>query len=249
MAPIVISFIAFAIIFGGALGGLLLPGHHLPNETKDVVRGGAGLVATIAGLVLGLLIASANSSYDTQGGQVRRMAADLILLDELLAEYGPDTHNARELLRKAVGPLVGRIWRTSSSIATNDGPFRATAVGESANLEIEQLSPQNDVQRSLKTRAIQVATDLAQTRLLLFENADSSIPTPFLVILVVWLGLIFFSFGLFARGDTTAIAALFIFALSASCALFLILELNQPFTGLLQISNAPLLNALTPLTP
>ena len=106
MSPLAISLIAFCIIFGGALVGSLLPGYRLPEGTKDVVRLGAGLMGTIAGLVLGLLIGSANSSYETQSNQVRQMTAEVILLDNLLGQYGPETQKVRALLRASIRPFV-----------------------------------------------------------------------------------------------------------------------------------------------
>jgi hypothetical protein len=112
---------------------------------------------------------------------------------------------------------------------------------------IEQLSPQNAVQRSLKDRALQASVDLGQTRLLLLEQSGSSIPVPFLAILIFWLAMIFTSYGLFSRVNPTVLAALFVYALSASTAIFLILELSQPFSGLMQTSSAPLRHALAPL--
>jgi hypothetical protein len=246
-----VSLIAFAVIFGGVFVGALLrntlPGHHLADDAKDVVRLGTGLIGTIAALVLGLLIASAKGSYDTQTSQVRQVTANIVLLDRLLAQYGPETRPARELVRRAVGPLVERIWRENTSDSAKNAPFEATSVSELAYAKIQELSPQNDAQRSLKGRALQIGTDLAQTRLLLFEQADSSIPAPFLAVLIFWLTIIFASFSLFSRLNPTLIAALLLFALSASAAIFLILELNQPFAGLLQISSAPLRNALPPL--
>jgi len=238
MSPIVVSSIALAVILGGALFGALLrntlPEHHLVDDTRDYVR-------------LGLLIASANSSYDTESSQVRHLTADIILLDKLLDQYGSESHDARDLLRRAVEPLVDRIWRQDSSESTKGTPFRATAVSEDAFARIQELSPKSDAQRSLKDRAIQVATDAAQTRLLLFEHADNSIPMPFLAVLVFWLAVIFMSFSLFSRLTPINIAALLVFAISASAALFLILELSQPFVGLMQISSTPLRNALAPL--
>jgi hypothetical protein len=113
--------------------------------------------------------------------------------------------------------------------------------------EILKLSPQNVAQRSLQVRAIDASTDLAKTRLLLFARAGGSIPIPFLAILIFWLTVIFASFSLFANNNATTIAALCIFALSASASIFLILELSQPFTGLMMISDGPLRNALAPL--
>jgi hypothetical protein len=250
LSPIAVSLIAFAVILGGAFAGTFLrkalPDHHLADDAKDIIRLGAGLIGTIAALVLGLLIASAKSSYDTQSGQVQHLTADVVLLDQLLAQYGPEARPIRQLMRQALGPLVDRLWGVSGA-APKDAPFAATAVSETSFTKIGELAPQTDAQRSLKARAIQVSTDLAQMRLALFVQASSSIPMPFLAVLVFWLAIIFASFSLFSRLNPTLVAALVVFALSASAALFLILEMSEPFAGLMQIPNAPLRNALAPL--
>jgi len=211
------------------------------------VRLGTALISTIAALVLGLLIASANSSYETQSGEVNRLTADIILLDRLLAEYGPDAHAVRDHLRPAVNSLVDRIWRENAASAAVQAPFEATAAAEAVFAEIVALPAQNETQRALKARGIDVSGDIARTRLLLFAQAGSSLPLPFLTVLVFWLAMIFASFSLFSRLNATLIVALFVFALSASGAIFLILELGQPFGGLMQISSEPLRHALAPL--
>lgn len=251
MSPIVLSLITFVFILGGAAVGAILrntlPDHHLAEDSKDVVRLGAGLVGTMAALVLGLLIASAKSSFDSQSSQVQHLTADLILLDRLLAQYGPEARPSRDLLRRAVDTLVERIWQEKSSDSTHSAPLETIAAGDDAYTRILELSPQNEAQRSVRTRAIEVSTDLARTRLLLFEQADKSIPMPFLTVLVFWLAIIFASYSLFSRLNPTLMAVLFVFALSASAAIFLILEMGQPFAGLMQISSAPLRNALAPL--
>jgi len=253
VSPIVLASIAFLVIMGGVLLGAVLrnalPGHHLADDAKDVVRLGTGLVGTIAALVLGLLIASAKNSFDTQSSQVRQTTASIVVLDQILAQYGPEARAARELLRGAIDPLVERIWRENRTGSAKAAPFAPGAGAQSTYAKILALSPQDDVQRALKDRAVQVATDLAHDRLLLFEQADDAIPMPFLAVLVFWLTIIFASFSLFSRLNPTVVAALVVVALSASAALFLILEMNQPFAGLMQISSAPLRNALAPLGP
>ncbi len=250
MSPMAMSFIAFACIFAGTFLGMFLrnklPGHHLSGDTKDVVRLGTGLIATIAGLVLGLLIASANGTYETQSGQVKQLTANIVL-DTTLAQYGPETDSVRNLLRRALATLAGRIWRENRSDSGKAEPFEASAAALSLYDEILKLSPRNETQRSLQARAIETSNELAKTRLLLFAKAGGSIPMPFLVVLVSWLAIIFVSFSLFADNNATTIAALCIFALSASASIFLILELSQPFTGLMMISSEPLRNALAPL--
>ena len=253
MNGVPISLIAFATIFGGAFIGAWLrrqlPEHHLGDATKDIVRLGTGLLGTLSALVLGLLIASANSSYDTQNTYVRRLTANLILLDEILDQYGPEARPARDLLRRSVGPLVDRMWRRSGAVGNTQGPFRASAVAERTYATIQELSPSNDAQRALKSQALQTFTDLAQVRLELFARGGSAIPTPFLAMLIFWLTIIFASFSLFTRLNPTLVVIICIFALSASGAIYLILELSQPFGGVIQIPSSQLLSALEPLGP
>lgn len=247
MSPLALSCVIFLLVLGGIFIGSAfrraLPEHHLSKETQDVVRLGAGLTATIAALVLGLLIGGAKGAFDTRSSQVKQLTANVILLDNLLAQYGPEATPVRKLLRGAINPIADRLWHEKAT----SGPFATSSEGEKLYLAIQALSPQNDIQRSLQARAVQVANDLAQTRLLLFVETDNQMPTPFLAILVFWLFIIFLSFSLFSDLNATALAFLCVFGLSASCAIYLILELNEPFNGLMRISDVPLLNALAPL--
>jgi hypothetical protein len=253
MSPLSLSLIAFACVFGGTFLGMFLrsrlPGHHLSGDTKDVVRLGTGLIGTMAALVLGLLIASANSTFETQRSQVKQLTANIVFLDLTLAQYGPETDSLRNLLRRAVATLADRIWRENGSDSGKADAFEASAGALSFYREILKLSPGDETQRSLQTRAIDTSNDLTKTRLLLFAQAGGSIPMPFLVILISWLTIIFGSFSLFADNNATTVGALGLFALSASASIFLILELSQPFTGLMMISSEPLRNALAPLSP
>ena len=242
---------AFTFIFGGALLGMLLrlvlPEPHLNPDTKDVIRLSTGLIATLSALVLGLLIASAQSTFQAQNNQIKQMTANVILLDNILARSGAEADSVRVLLRSSVKSLVGRIWGDErNSVATKGAPFEAST---SANLffdKLLELSPRNDAQRLLQTRAVQIGIDLAQTRIL-FAQSDGGIPEPFIAVLVFWLAIIFVSFGLFARPNLTIVAALLASAFSASAAIFLILDLSHPFSGWMAISSAPLSNALAPL--
>ena len=249
MSAAALSGIIFVLTLGGIfLGALLrhtLPKHHLSEDAQDVVRLGVGLIATIAALVLGLLIAAAKGSFDTQDNQVKQITADLILLDNILAQYGPDARPIREQMRGTIGPFADQLWREKQVGAA--ARFEANAAAEKVYLDIQGLSAQNDLQRALQSRAAQLSNDLAQARLLLFVESDSLIPAPFLAILAFWLVIIFASFSLFSPLNVTVFTCLSLFALSAACAIFLILELSKPFTGLLTISSAPLRNALGPL--
>jgi hypothetical protein len=242
--------VAFTFIFGGALVGMLLrlvlPEPHLNPDTKDVIRLSTGLIATLSALVLGLLIASAQSTFQAQSSQIKQITANVILLDNLLARSAAEAEPVRVLLRGSVKTLVGRIWGERDSAKTKAAPFEASASSQLFFDKLLELAPQNDAQRLMQTRAIQVGIDLAQTRVLLAE-AGSGIPKPFIAVLVFWLTIIFVSFGLFARPNLTIVVALLASAFSASAAIFLILDLSHPFSGLMAIPSAPLSNALAPL--
>ena len=239
----------FTCVFGAAAAAMLvrnaLPKHHLSADTKDLVKLAMGLVATMAALVLGLLVASAKGSYDTQKAEVVQMAGKVAFLDRTLAHYGPEAVEARAVLRRALEVAITRIWPENK---LQEGPLAPPAAGGEAVFDVlQKLAPQTEAQRTLKALALALASDLGQMRWLLFEQAGSSISTPLLVIVVFWLAILFFSFGLFGPANSTAVAALMVAALSVSGAIFLVLELDQPFSGLIQISNQPMLNALSQL--
>jgi Protein of unknown function (DUF4239) len=253
MSPTLTSLIAFACIFGGTFVGMFLrkrlPGEHLSGETKEVVRLGTGLIATIAGLVLGLLIASANGTFQTESGEVKQLTANIVFLDRTLAIYGPETASARDLLRRSTAILADRIWRENSRKSDTAETFEASAESLSMYAEVLKLSPQSEAQRSLQARAIDALNEIAKTRLLLYTKLGGSIPMPFLAVLVSWLTIIFASYSLFANNNVITISALCIFAASASAAIFLILELSQPFSGLMMMSDDSFRGALGPMVP
>ena len=233
MSPLAISAVIFVCVYGGALAGMSLhrrlPEPHRSTETRDVVKLGMGLVATMSALLLGLLISSAKSSYDTQKSELTLVTSRLVFLDRALAHYGPETKEIRGLVRQAALHLVHELWPDTPPAA----PADAGAIFD----RIQALSPQDEGHRLLQAQALTLAIELGQTRGLMIEQRGSSVSTALLSIVVFWLAIIFVSFGLFAPRNATVKAALLVCALSVSCAIFLILEMDRPFEGLLQISN------------
>ena len=242
-----VTFVSIAV--GGALGMLIrirLPDAGLIAESKEVVRLGAGLMGTVAALVLGLMIASAKNSYDTQIANVRQLTANIILLDELLEQYGPETGEARTMIRRAAAITVQRVWRESVATDTTE-TFTPSRAAAQFFLTLESLSPTNDVQRAIKPRLMDVATDLTRTRLLMFVHFDNPIPAPLLIIVILWLTVIFASFTLFADANAVVAVASLVYALAVSSALFLIVDMSQPFTGLMKIPSEQLKHVLPQL--
>jgi hypothetical protein len=245
------SLIICALLIGGALSGVLLrrllPDSHLDTHAKDIVRLGCALIATITGLVLGLLINSGKNSFDAQRDDIRLLTAKIEMLDYLLDEYGPQARPAREELRKVLPDMIDRIWDDGTT--KQNKPFAATAVGHTTYQMVAALSPTTEAERTIRNQALELANTILQTRLILHEQSSTRMPLPFLVVLVFWLYILFVSFCLFSPLNPTAFAAIAVIALSASGAIFLILELYRPFSGLMQIDSESLRQALAPLAP
>jgi hypothetical protein len=251
MSSLAIASIVFVCVFGSALLGLFLraslPEHHLSEDSTGVVKLGTGLIATLAALVLGLLIASAKTSFDKIKDEVTQGAVKVVQLDRTLAQYGPETKEARELFRSAVASVTDLLFSgEGSGLAKLDAPERLARV-EQMQTKLRELAPRNDVQRSLQAHALELGNELAQMRWLLIAQGEGAIPTPFLVVLVLWLAIIFAGFGLLSAKNPTVVAILVVCALSVSGAIFLIEEMDRPLEGLMKISSAPMRNALAHL--
>src|SRR5262245_37650902 len=248
MSSISISVIVFACIFGGALLGIflhaVLPQHHLGSDTKDVVKLGMGLVGTMSALVLALLAASAKRSYDAQSAELTQMSANIAMIDRGLALYGPETKETRDLLRGVVARILDQMWPKDEN---HTAPAPAAAGGQILFEKIQGLAPINDTHRALQGQILGVQIDLGNARQLMFAQQATTVSVPLLIVLVLWLTVIFISFGLFAPFNGTVVASLFVSALSVSGAIFLILEMYSPYTGVIQLSSAPLRAAMAQL--
>jgi hypothetical protein len=248
MSSMTISLITFACIFGGALAGLflrtVLPQHHLSDKTMDAVKVGTGLIGTLAALVLGLLISSAISSFDTVNTELKQCGAKIILLDRTLARYGPEAKEIRALLRRTVATGIQRIWPEGKVSPAELSAFERTPPMEQVFDQLRGLEPQKNSQQQALSQALQLAGELIQSRWLVLEHAQTGLPTPLIPILVFWLIIFFFCFGLISENNATVITIMLVCALSVCGAIFLILEMNHPFYGVIKVSSAPLQKAL-----
>ncbi len=248
MNSTIIGLLSVACIFSGVLLGFWLqqrlPNHHLSHESHEIVKLGAGMIATLTALVLGLLVSSAKGTFDTISEGIRQSGAKVILLDRVLAQYGPETKDLRDHLRRRVSGMVEILWSGKGL----DRP-ELTVLERSQGMELLQaglraMVPKTDAQSQLLTQARQLVGDLMETRWLIIEQSQNALPPILLVVLIFWLTLLFASFGLFAPRNATVVTVLFLCACSVSAAIFLVLELNHPITGLIKVSQAPLLKAL-----
>jgi hypothetical protein len=254
MNTLAVGLTVFACTFGGALLGMALrralPAHHLDDGSKDTIKLGIGLVATMTALVLGLVTASAKSSYDAVDTGIKQTAVDLLVLDRALARYGAEAAPVRAALKQAVTVRVDSIWPPGGvAAATQRDPLHAQtgSMVEALASAIRALKPQDEEQRALRDHALAQAEALLRARWLLVAGTEATIPLPFLVVVIAWLAVIFTSFGLFAPRHGTVQAVLLLCAASVASALFLVLEMETPFDGLLRVSDQPLRYALAHL--
>jgi hypothetical protein len=223
----------------------MLPSHHWSDESRDTIKLGAGLMATMAALVLGLLVASATSTFNSENDGLEKIATDIMVLDRILDRYGPEAKPAREHLRHVVADFVENRWPSSQS--PNSG-FRAretTVIGNELSDSIRDLNPTDDGRKLIRSQAMQLTLELARTRAQLAFGQQNAIPPLYLMVLTFWLTSLFCAFGLCAPRNVTVVIVLAICALSVSSALFLIIDLNEPFEGFLQVSSEPLRIALS----
>jgi hypothetical protein len=248
MTSLEISLIVLGCLLGGVLLGMwlqyLLPGHHLSKESQDTIKLGAGMVATMSALILGLLVSSSKSAFDAVNVSIAQSGVKVIMLDRLLADYGPEAGPLRVQLKSSVAGRIEAVWSTQKN-----APSGMKAVEQSNTMldfqsRLLQLNPKSDLQRSLLAQMQQISSDLWQSRLLLMEQQQEGLPTPLIVLLVFWLTLLFASFGLFAPRNVTVFAVLTVCATAVASAVFLILEMSHPLDGFIKASNAPLLKAL-----
>jgi len=251
MSSLAIALIVLACIFGSALAGFYLrtrlPEHHLSEDSLRAVSLAIGLVGTLAALVLGLLTASAKSSFDKIDDEFQQVATKVVLLDRALANYGPESKAARDLLRSTYASVIELVFSgDGSGLAKVDAPQRLAGLEKFQSM-VRELAPRNESQRWLQARALDLGNDVAQIRSLVIAHSTGPIPPPLLMILVLWLCLIFAGFGVLSANNLTVAATLFVCALSVSGSIFLVEEMSRPLVGLMRISSAPQLDALSHL--
>lgn len=249
MNPITATAAITATLAGALLLGrrlrISVPEEHLSAEAKDTIKFAMGMVATMTALLLGLLVSSAKSNYDDQRNQVITMAAKVVFFDRILSMYGPEAQPVRVALRSIVHDAIERIWPASHDAASELSPNEQA--GNAMLLAIQSMAATTDSQRTLKDQATSQAIDLGQMRTMLQAQSIPSVSLPMLVAVAIWLVVIFASASMLAPPNATTLCALAAAASSVVVAVFLILELDQPFTGVLRISSAPIEAALRQL--
>jgi hypothetical protein len=243
VSPVLVGALVFVATFGGALAGMwlrrVLPEPHLSADSVNTVKVCVGLIATMTALVLGLVTAAAKTSFESVDKLVKNSAADVMTFDRILDRYGPETRPARDALYESVTVRLSLTWPEDPSASIDVATLDSLRGGERVVSMIRSLAPETEEQRSLQTRALNMGEALLAERWALSGTLGSSVLEPFLVAVVLWLAITFTSFGLFAPTNATVIAALGVSSLSVAGAVFLVLEMDGPFDGLITVSPEP----------
>jgi hypothetical protein len=239
-----IGIIICATIFAASLGGMALnrtlPDHHLDNVAQDVIKLSMAILGTLTAVVIGFLIANANASFSATKSALAQESANVVQLDDLLRRYGPETSAARQMLQIYVTTQTQDMFPTSRTGRLNLNDQMPTQILDHIEDQILSLKPADDRQKWLSARALQLAATINEASWQFSNENLSTIPLPFLFLLVIWLSVLFASFGLFAPRNGTVIIAFLLCAISVSAGLKIVLDLDTPFGGPVRMSGFPL---------
>jgi hypothetical protein len=237
------GLIAFIVIFGSGMLGLLigkiLPERHIAQPTQAIVQTTMGTISILAALVLGLLVATAKGKFDTVSTQVEQLAGNLMLLDHELRNYGSDTAEARGLLRGYVVAKIKAVWpRQAGERPLLDDPTGVQLL-EAFQLSLRGLTPKTDTQRLILADALPITGDLVKTTWRQVALAANRFTHPFLIMTQLWLGMLFFSWGMFAPRNAIVIGAMLLGAASIACTIILVEDFDNPFEGFVTVFAGP----------
>jgi len=219
-----------------------LPEYLLSTDSRDTVKLAMGLVATMAALLLGLLVNSGKGSYDTTRSQVTHMASKFALLDRILEIYGPQATGLRAELHALIEEVTRRLWPDDVNVPEQWKPN--AQMSDAFYVAVLRLEARDDTERTLKVQAVNLIQEIAELRSIMLTESTTFIARPILVVVVLWLVMIFLGYSLIAPPNALANVVLIAAALCTGGAIYLILDLERPFAGLVRISSEPMLHVL-----
>lgn len=244
MASVAILILVFGATLAasrvGAKIARLLPQTHLTPEARHSAHVGIGMLATLLALVLGLLITSAKHSFDDRQGELLRISSTVVLLDRALVGYGEGAAPARMLLRQLFAGVHRRIKPEEGVQAKASSPMDSLNALTQLQHTVLHLPVNNEVERWYQARAMQLTAEIAQDRVLMVEQHHSTVPVVLVVVVSVWVILIYLGLGVFGVRNRTVNTVLDVCALAFACAIFLVIELDTPYAGMVGVSTEPL---------
>jgi hypothetical protein len=258
--------ILLLILLGGSALGVFvrrfLSERHRSPETNDLIRLVVTMLVTFAALVLGLLTSSVKASFDAVDTDLRGVAIQLIQLDRSLRIYGSETLPARNLLRSYTAAKIAATWANEPAPPGDyypKNPPRSSSGEEIENTDLGQLlteletdlrdlHPLDPMHRQLSLTILNQFELLMRMRWKVIEESHKSISIPFYGVLTFWLVIVFASFGLSAPRNLLSYVTIMLGALSIASVIFVMLDLDTPFSGLFMVSSQPMRDALAQLS-
>ncbi len=246
MSPEKFAFgVAVAVFAGGSVGLTLqriLPERFTTGGPRDMIGAVVGLLTLLSALVLGLVIWTAYGVYSGQNLAIQTLAAKVLQLDLALADYGPDATPVRAQVRRNLAKTIDEIWGVNESDADFVANNFAAAVQNLRSREkaLEGLSPSTDEQRRALAAAMSTVESIGQSRLQMSFALSNPVCYPLILMVVGWATFLFCGYGLMSKGNAMSVVAGFVGAIAVSSAVYLILDLSDPYSGIFRASSAPL---------
>ena len=249
MDIVLVSILIFVVTLGAAVLGLFvherLPPEQKNESARSIVGQVAGLVSILLAIVLGTLIGTSFAFFGGQKTTLEGLSAQILELDQALAQYGPETKPARDRLKEAAGHAYDAFWgggAVDPKLLTVAAPMEAW---QATKAFLATLNPTTEAQKQAVASANALANQIEHGRILMsLQVASQPVGSGLVIILVIWAVVLFFAMGLFAQPNGLVVGALAFGALCVAFAVFLILELGLPYTGLFRVSPAALQEAI-----
>jgi hypothetical protein len=243
-----LAALVFVLVFGGAAFGLLMQAvlseSFTTGGSRDMAGAVVGLLTLLLALVLGLLIWTAFGVLSTQKASIQTLAVSVLKLDEALRDYGPDAADGRSLLRQTVKKSIGQMWDGERVDGAVTNYVNALSSAEDLQTYLGKLEATTDAQRTAKANAVQSTNAIGQTRLQMALALTDPISYSLIAIVLAWAVILFFGYGLLAKGTFMAYATAAVGALAIASAIYSIDDLSNPYSGLFVVSPAPIVNVL-----
>ena len=234
--------------FGAGMLGLALhvwlPERHAPDRSREMIGAMTGMLSLLLALVLGTLVGSAYTVYATQKTELETLAARSLQLDSALESFGPEAQPGREGLRKAITESYNRIWGQEDADLDSEGVRPVLAGSKALDRFLMSLTPKTDAQKQVLATANVAAGQIAQTRVLMVLQLAGGISWPMLAIVVCWSLLLFCGYGLVSPVNATVVTALALGAIAVASAIFIIIELSQPYSGLFKLPPGAMIETI-----
>src|SRR5579871_2801395 len=250
MGSVWLCIIVAVLVFGAGMLGLFLS-RRLPDEhasaSRDMIGAIIGLISLLLALALGTLIGSAYSFYSTQKSELETFASRAVQLDLALANFGPETAIARQKMKETLQNVHDAIWGSGPTNASDLSVAAPLQHLREMDLYLAGLDGKTTAQKQFAATANMAAGIMEQTRILISLQLANPISWPLVVIVVSWALILFCGFGFMSRTTPPTFAALALGAFAVGSALFLILELSEPFGGLFPVPSGAFEQMLTVL--